>query len=48
MSKVNNIFQSLSFFDWVVFITVLMVTFLAVLYGHKLKNKEEKEENHID
>ena len=47
MSKVNNIFQSLSFFDWVVFITVLMVTFLAVLYGHKLKNKEEKEENHI-
>ena len=47
MSKNGDLFQFLSLFDWIIFCLVLMATFFAVVYGHKLKNQESNEEAHI-
>ena len=47
MSNNGDLFQFLSLLDWIVFFLVLMVTFFAVIYGHKLKNQERNEEAHI-
>src|SRR5690606_32573814 len=46
MISQNTLYQFLSPLDWILFSLVLFLTFLAILYGQRLKNKLPEKDQH--
>ncbi|MFA5583931.1 MAG: sodium:solute symporter family protein [Bacteriovoracaceae bacterium] len=46
MISQNTLYQFLSPLDWILFVLVLFLTFLAILYGQRLKNKLSEKDQH--
>jgi SSS family solute:Na+ symporter len=48
MLSQNTLYQSLTFIDWILFFSVLLLTLLSVIAGERLKTKSSSENNLIE